>query len=58
MFEQCKIYKTKIVKVAKKHECAKCAIKIPKGDNARNTTFSYCKRLISLYFCAYCNVGF
>lgn len=58
MFSKCKIYKTKIVKVIKNHECAKCGIKILKGDNARNTTFSYDKRLISLYICTCCNVGF
>ena len=56
MFEKCKIYKSKIVKVSKNHECAKCGIKIPKGDNARNTTYSYDKRLVSLYICCYCNI--
>jgi RNase P subunit RPR2 len=58
MFEKSKVYETKIVKVAKNHECVKCGIKIWKGDNARNTTYSYDDRLISLYICTFCNVGF
>jgi len=58
MLSKAKIYKSKIVKVAKLHECAKCGVKIPKGDNARNTTFSYDKRLISVHVCTLCNVGF
>jgi len=54
MFENIKIFKTKIVNVRKKHQCVKCGGKIEAKEKAENTTISYDGRLISTYFCGSC----
>lgn len=57
MFDNIKVFKSKTVKVRKKHQCIKCGGKIAVGYNAINTTYSYDGRLVSVYYCACCNVG-
>lgn len=58
MFEKCRVFKKKIVRVRIGNECCKCGCRIKKNENAVNTTYSYDGRMISVYVCAYCNVGF
>ena len=51
MFDNVRVFKTKIVKPRKKHQCIKCGGKIEPKQECINTTFSYDGRLISVYFC-------
>lgn len=55
MFDKVKVFRTKIVTVRKKHQCAKCGEKISIKQKAVNTTFSYDEKLISVYFCGVCD---
>lgn len=57
IFDNIKVFKSIIVTVRKKHQCVKCGGTIPKGNYARNTVFRYDGRLVSVYFCAGCNIG-
>ena len=51
MFDNIKIFKSKIVKPRIKHQCVKCGSKIEPKQECTNITFSYDGRLLSVYFC-------
>jgi hypothetical protein len=54
MLDKVSIFKSKIRKVNKSHECFMCHAKINKGDNAEHVSYRYDGRLISIYHCMSC----
>lgn len=54
MLDKVSIFKSKIRKVNKSHECFMCHLKINKGDNAEHVSYRYDGRLISIYYCMSC----
>ena len=51
MFDNIKVFKSKIVNPRLKHQCVKCGGKIKPKQECTNTTFSYDGILVSVYFC-------
>lgn len=56
MFDNIKVFKTKVVRPNKPHQCIKCGNKIGKKQESLNVTYSYDKRLISIYYCWICRL--